>query len=59
MAIAVRRTELGLKRKDLAERSSLSYPYVSELENGTKEPSAARCVSSQKRLNSLLPSSSP
>ena len=39
-AIAVRRTELGLKRKDLAERSSLSYPYVSELEKGTKEPSA-------------------
>src|SRR3954468_21308524 len=39
-AIAVRRAELGLKRKDLAARSSLSYPYVSELENGTKEPSA-------------------
>lgn len=39
-AITVRRAELGLKRKDLAARSSLSYPYVSELEKGTKEPSA-------------------
>jgi len=29
-----------MKRKDLAERSGLSYPYVSELEKGTKEPSA-------------------
>ena len=29
-----------MKRKDLAERSKLSYPYVSELEKGTKEPSA-------------------
>lgn len=39
-AIAVRRAELGLKRKELADRAKLSYPYVSELENGTKEPSA-------------------
>lgn len=39
-AIAVRRAELGLKRKDLAARAQLSYPYVSELEKGTKEPSA-------------------
>ena len=39
-AIRVRKEELGMKRKDLAERSNLSYPYVSELEKGTKEPSA-------------------
>ena len=39
-AIAVRRVHLGLKRKDLAEKASLSYPYISELENGGKEPSA-------------------
>lgn len=39
-AIAVRRAELGLKRKELAVRAKLSYPYVSELEKGTKEPSA-------------------
>jgi Co/Zn/Cd efflux system component len=39
-AITVRRADLGLKRKDLAKESSLSYPYISELENGGKEPSA-------------------
>lgn len=39
-AIQVRRAELGLKRKDLARLASLSYPYLSELENGSKVPSA-------------------
>jgi transcriptional regulator with XRE-family HTH domain len=39
-AIAVQREHLGLKRKDLAEKAQLSYPYISELENGGKEPSA-------------------
>ncbi|MBQ1051212.1 helix-turn-helix transcriptional regulator [Micromonospora sp. C51] len=39
-AIQVRRAELGLKRKEVAERALLSYPYLSELENGTKLPSA-------------------
>ncbi|HLM05338.1 MAG TPA: helix-turn-helix transcriptional regulator [Blastococcus sp.] len=39
-AIQVRRAELGLKRKDLARSAALSYPYLSELENGSKAPSA-------------------
>jgi transcriptional regulator with XRE-family HTH domain len=39
-AIAVRRTALGMKRKDLAGAARLSYPYISEIENGAKEPSA-------------------
>ena len=39
-AIEVRRVHLGLKRKDLAGNAGLSYPYISELENGGKEPSA-------------------
>jgi len=39
-AIEVRRTLLRLKRKDLAQKSGLSYPYISEIENGAKEPSA-------------------
>lgn len=39
-AIQLRRVELGLKRRDLALRSELSYPYISEIENGQKEPSA-------------------
>ncbi len=39
-AVELRRTELGLKRRELAERARLSYPYISEIENGVKEPSA-------------------
>lgn len=38
-SIQVRRAELGLKRRELAEQSQLSYPYLSEIENGDKEPS--------------------
>ena len=34
-----RRHELGLSRRELAERSELSYPYVSQLETGDREPS--------------------
>jgi transcriptional regulator with XRE-family HTH domain len=30
---------LGLKRPELAKRARLSYPYTSEIENGTKRPS--------------------
>src|SRR4051812_21083446 len=40
IVVATRRTALGLRRKDLAERARLSYPYISEIENGVKEPSA-------------------
>jgi transcriptional regulator with XRE-family HTH domain len=38
-AIAQRREELGLSRKEVAHLSELSYPYLSELENGTKQGS--------------------
>ena len=38
-AIRVRRTELDLSRGDLAEAAELSYPYLSEIENGGKWPS--------------------
>ena len=38
-AIQLRRVELGLKRPELATRAQLSYPYVSEIENGMKTPS--------------------
>jgi transcriptional regulator with XRE-family HTH domain len=38
-AVQVRRAELGLKRPELARRADLSYPYVSEIENGMKIPS--------------------
>ena len=38
-AIKVRRTDLGMSRTELAERVGLSYPYLSEIENGKKRPS--------------------
>ncbi len=38
-AIQLRRVELGLKRPQLATRAELSYPYLSEIENGMKSPS--------------------
>ncbi len=37
--VGTRRGELGLTRRDLAERSGLSYPYVSQIEAGEREPS--------------------
>lgn len=39
-AIAVRRLELGLTRREVASRSGLSYPFVCEIERGEKQPSA-------------------
>jgi YD repeat-containing protein len=39
-AVQVRRAELGLKRPELAKRADLSYPYTSEIENGSKTPSS-------------------
>src|SRR5438067_3707439 len=39
-AIKVVRTEQGMDRTDLAEQSGLSYPYLSEIENGKKRPSS-------------------
>ncbi|MGI8775369.1 MAG: helix-turn-helix domain-containing protein [Actinomycetota bacterium] len=38
-AIRVIRTELGLSRRALEERTRLSYPYLSEIEAGKKTPS--------------------
>src|SRR5260370_30473387 len=38
-AMQLRRGELGLKRPELATLAQLSYPYVSEIENGMKTPS--------------------
>jgi len=38
-AIRVVRTEYGLERKELARLSGLSYPYLSEIEQGKKQPS--------------------
>jgi transcriptional regulator with XRE-family HTH domain len=38
-AVQLRRVQLGLKRPQLAKRAELSYPYLSEIENGMKNPS--------------------
>jgi len=39
-AVTIRRGEMRLSRNDLRDRCGLSYPYVAELEKGTKSPSA-------------------
>ena len=36
--VEARRHELGLTRKDVVARSGLSYPYVSQIETGDREP---------------------
>jgi transcriptional regulator with XRE-family HTH domain len=38
-ALREQREARGLSRRDVADRSGLSYPYVSQLENGDREPS--------------------
>ena len=43
-----RRQELELSRRDLADRSGLSYPYISQLETGAREPAL-------KAMRSLAP----
>ena len=39
--IVIRRTMMGMSRNDLVTATGLSYPYVAELEKGSKEPSMA------------------
>ena len=36
-----RRERLGMSRRDLAEATGLSYPYISQLETGYRQPSPA------------------
>ena len=38
--IKVARTDLGIDRKDLAERAGISYSYLAAIENGHKQPSS-------------------
>jgi transcriptional regulator with XRE-family HTH domain len=39
--LKVLRAERGMDRAELAELSGLSYPYLSEIENGKKQPSTS------------------
>src|SRR3954452_21974855 len=50
-AVSIRRIELGLSRQQLAERSGLSYPYVSEIENAVKGPSQKALVALARGLD--------
>ena len=54
-ALASVRSERGLKRMQLKELSGLSYPYISEIENGGKYPSR-RAIQSLSDALGMSPS---
>lgn len=39
--IKVMRTDLGIERREFAERAGISYSYITEIENGNKPPSSS------------------
>jgi len=49
-AIKVVRTESGMERKELAKLSGLSYPYLSEIEQGKKRPSSESLLAIARAL---------
>lgn len=52
--IAARREELGMSRKDLAEATELSYPYVAQIETGYRLPSAKHQLTLSRVLGMSL-----
>jgi transcriptional regulator with XRE-family HTH domain len=48
--IIIRRTMLGMGRKDVAQASGISYPYLAEIEAGVKDPSMGRLLSLAEAL---------
>lgn len=50
-AIAVQRTHLGVSRKELSVSAGISYPFISEIENGKKRASAESLEKIAKALN--------
>ena len=52
--IATRRDELGMSRKQLAEATSLSYPYIAQIETGYRLPSTKHQVILAKVLGMSL-----
>lgn len=52
--IAARREELGLSRKDLAQATDLSYPYIAQIETGYRLPSTRHQVPIAKALGLSL-----
>jgi transcriptional regulator with XRE-family HTH domain len=55
-AIVAMRIERGMARKDLAARSGVSYPYVSELEKGTKHGASIQVLEALARALGVRPS---
>jgi transcriptional regulator with XRE-family HTH domain len=49
-AIQVHRARHGLDRKELARRAEVSYPYLSEIENGKKRPSSSAVLAIAEAL---------
>lgn len=52
--IAARREELGMSRKELAEVTHLSYPYIAQIETGYRLPSTKHQVPIAKALGMSL-----
>lgn len=52
--IASRRDELGMSRKELAEATGLSYPYIAQIETGYRLPSSRHQVPIAKALGLSL-----
>lgn len=50
-AVSMRRGELEMARKDLAQRAGISYPYLCEIENGNKQPSNRKLGQLAEALN--------
>ncbi len=49
-AIKVLRAERGVERRELAEASGISYPYLSEIENGKKRASSKALIAIAEAL---------
>ena len=52
--IAARREELGLSRKDLAQATDLSYPYIAQIETGYRLPSTRHQIPIARALGLSL-----
>jgi transcriptional regulator with XRE-family HTH domain len=52
--IAARREDLGMSRKDLAQATDLSYPYIAQIETGYRLPSTRHQVPIAKALGMSL-----
>lgn len=50
-AIACTRLERGLKRRELVAAAGISYPFLAEVENGTKLPSLEKLAALANALS--------